>query len=83
MDNPIKEIHSRITASTKEVAASDDALKRFIHHIGEVDAKLKAILAKVEDHNNLEPGQVNWGHVGDLAYVNEQLSNIMEFLEIK
>ena len=78
MNNPIKEIHNRVTA-----AKSDEAIQRFIHHIGEVDAKLKAIAARIEDHNKLTPEQVNWGHVGDLAYVNEQLSNLMEFLDIK
>ena len=80
----LKEIHSRITASTKEVAAQESAVVSiFLQHSKEVDSKLLALQTHLAKYNKMETTDVNWGHVGDLAHLNEQLEGILEFFNIQ
>ena len=77
----LKEIHSRITASTKEVAAQESAVVSiFLQHSKEVDSKLLALQTHLAKYNKMETTDVNWGHVGDLGYVNAQLAEVIAFL---
>jgi len=42
---------------------------------------LAAIAEAIEDHQDNTPyDRVDWGHVGDLGYVNAQLSEALAFL---
>jgi hypothetical protein len=43
-----------------------DALAAFIDRKAEVDRLLRALLTHSDEHLNLAPEEVHWGHVGEL-----------------
>ena len=56
------------------------ALKAFIEHNEKINALLKRISAHTEDHLGVSPDEVNWGHVGTMAHMGEELQDIADRL---
>ena len=57
-------------------------LDSFISERGIALEILNKITAHITHHCNISPEDINYSHDGSIHYVNEQLSNIMEFLGI-
>ena len=62
-----------MTANTREIA-----LDAFIDRKAEIDEMLARIQGLSDDHFNVHPDDVHWGHVGDLAHYTEQLRRITD-----
>jgi hypothetical protein len=54
---------------------------RYEVNFDEIKAKLKILEIKLKDHQiQFEKKGSNWGFVGDLSYINEELDNLVKFL---
>ena len=65
----------------KEFASASE---RFDFHYSEIIDKINLIQSEILDYKDKflkEPN--NWGYTGSMAYVNENLDNILEHLNIK
>lgn len=58
------------------------ALDAYVVAIHELSEKLTTLTQYAENHGNVNPDDVNWGHVGSLGHVNEELNDLMNFLGI-
>ncbi|MBX9945096.1 MAG: hypothetical protein K2Y40_13510 [Reyranella sp.] len=54
------------------------ALDAYIAHKAEIDTMLARLKALSDDHFNVGPDQVDWGHVGTLAHYAELLKRITD-----
>jgi hypothetical protein len=54
------------------------ALDAFIARKAEIDAMLARLQALSEDHFEVHPDEVHWGHVGTLAHYAELLKRITD-----
>jgi hypothetical protein len=63
----------RATATT-----NDKALAAFIAAKTEIDARLERLKAHSDEHFNLQPDEIHWGHVGDLQRYAELLRRITD-----
>ena len=43
----------------------------------EIDAAVEKIRAASENHFDLSPDEINWGHVGDLNHYRELLARVV------
>jgi hypothetical protein len=62
-----------MTTDTRETT-----LGAFMRRKAEIDELLARIQGLSDDHFNVPPDEVNWGHVGDLAHYAEQLRRITD-----
>lgn len=58
----------------------DAALQKFLAKKGEIDTMLARLQALSDDHFNVDPEAVNWGHVGSISSVANDLQKITDFL---
>jgi len=58
------------------MATNQTALDAFIARKAEIDEMLVRIQGLSDDHFNVHPNDVHWGHVGDLAHYAEHLREI-------
>jgi hypothetical protein len=56
------------------------ALERFVANKAKIDALLARIQGMSDDHFEVHPDLVHYGHVGDLANVAEKLQDISDSL---
>ena len=64
---------------TRPIAPSnDEALAAFIGKKLEIDAMLDRLRALSDDHFNVSPDDVDWGHVGDLGHYAELLQRLTD-----
>ena len=54
------------------------ALDAYIARKAEIDTMLARLTALSDDHFNVAPDEVNWGHVGTLAHSAELLKRITD-----
>jgi hypothetical protein len=54
------------------------ALDAFIAKKAEIDAMLARLRDLSDDHFDVSPDEVNWGHVGTLGHYAEQLKRITD-----
>ena len=54
------------------------ALDAYIAKKTEIDTMLARLTALSDDHFNVAPDEVNWGHVGTLAHYAELLKRITD-----
>ena len=54
------------------------ALDAYIARKAEIDTMLAHLKALSDDHFNVGPDEVNWGHVGTLAHFAELLKRITD-----
>lgn len=52
------------------------ALDAFLSEKVRIDAALARLTALSDEHFNLEPDEIHWGHVGTLRRYREQLENV-------
>lgn len=57
---------------------NDQALNAFIKRKAEIDAALARLQALSDDHFDVHPDEVHWGHVGTLAHYAELLTRITD-----
>ncbi|SHF40208.1 hypothetical protein SAMN05444279_1373 [Ruegeria intermedia] len=57
----------------------DAALGAFVSRKAEIDEMLARLQALSDDHFNVSPDEVNWGHVGSLGHIAERLRDICAF----
>ena len=56
------------------------AIDVFIARKAEIDTMLKRLQAFSDNHFDTAPDEVNWGDVGSLGHVAEQLKEITDFV---
>ena len=54
------------------------ALDAYIARKTEIDTMLARLKALSDDHFNVAPDEINWGHVGTLAHYAELLKRITD-----
>jgi hypothetical protein len=59
--------------------SNEKALDRFLAIVGEIRTTLEAIREAADDHFDLTPDDIHWGHVGD---VQRTLSGLKEILAV-
>ena len=57
---------------------NSQALDAFIAKKAEIDEMLARLQTLSEEHFNVHPDEIHWGHVGDLGYYAEQLRGITD-----
>jgi len=57
---------------------SQTALDAFMARKAEIDAQLARLQALSDEHFNLSPDSIHWGHVGDLTRYAELLRQITD-----
>lgn len=69
-------------AKERNLASRDSSLKQYEEKQAEIKKLLKQIQAGLEKHDRKASGEGghNWGHVGDLNYIEEQLTEARDFL---
>ena len=60
------------------MTTNQTALDAFIARKAEIDEMLARIQGLSDDHFNVLPDDVHWGHVGDLAHYVKQLRRITD-----
>jgi hypothetical protein len=63
-----------MTSRTKNAQALDTFIARKL----EIDAMLARLSALSDEHFDVQPDEVNWGHVGTLAHYAELLKRITD-----
>jgi len=59
---------------------NEKALAQFISNTEQARELLTTIQAELDDHMNVDPENVHWGHVGDSEHVLESLRDIARFM---
>ncbi len=58
--------------------SNDDALAAFVARKAEIDAMLTRIQTLSDDHFDVAPDEIDWGHVGTLGYYAELLKRVTD-----
>lgn len=69
---------NRTEAETATAAAKASALASFTLNKARIDTMLARLEALSDDHFNVGPDEINWGHVGTLAHYAELLKRITD-----
>lgn len=64
------------------MSLNNDPQGAFIGNVAEALRRAKAIVSFLEDHMEVAPEEVHWGHVGSAGKAREDLEVITSFLEI-
>ena len=67
--------------TTSQTGGNEKALDEFIARVGKIDAALETIKVANNDHYDLSPDEVHWGHVGDVGRVLERLEDIIAIIQ--
>lgn len=70
------------TAKEETMSNNDKAISAMIRNVATAKETLKKIQEHLEDHMNVAPENVNWGHAGDSSHIAAQLEEIAEFLDL-
>jgi hypothetical protein len=63
---------------TTETDMRRTALDAYVAEKTEIDTMLARLKALSDDHFNVAPDEINWGHVGTLAHYAELLKRITD-----
>lgn len=58
--------------------STQTALEAFMSRKAEIDAQLARLQALSDEHFNVNPNKVHWGHVGDLGHYADLLKQITD-----
>jgi hypothetical protein len=58
--------------------SNEEALAAFVARKHEIDTMLDRLKALSDDHFNVAPDAVHWGHVGTLGYYAELLQRVTD-----
>ncbi len=61
-----------------QIQTTQTALNAFMARKAEIDAQLARLQALSNEHFNLSPDSIHWGHVGDLTRYAEVLRQITD-----
>ena len=67
-----------MTSPTPKTSNQEKALAAFIARKAEIDAMLARLQSLSNDHFEVHPDEVTWGHVGDLGRYAELLQQITD-----
>ncbi|PRX29946.1 hypothetical protein SAMN05216257_10935 [Meinhardsimonia xiamenensis] len=67
------------TGSANGSRNRSNALAAFIGKKAEIDEMLARLQALSDEHFNVGPDEVNWGHVGSLGHIAERLRELCAF----
>ena len=56
---------------------NEKALDRFLAIVGEIRTATEAIQKSADDHFDLTPDEIHWGHVGDAGRTLEGLKEVL------
>jgi len=59
------------------MTTNEKALARFMDVVGEIQTTLEAIDEAADDHFDLTPDEIHWGHVGDVQRTLDGLKHIL------
>ena len=76
-------IHYIALDDATEPRGNDEALGAFVSKLAEIGEALTALQQAADDHFGADPDHVSWGHVGDLGWILEQLTEVREFASRK
>jgi len=63
---------------TTKTRNNDKALAAFLTRKAEIDTMLARLQALSDEHFHASPGEINWGHAGDLADISKNLREITD-----
>ncbi len=67
------------TREQKNRKNREAALAAFVSRKAEIDEMLVRLQPLSDDHFNVGPDEVNWGHVGSLGHIAERLRELCAF----
>lgn len=67
----------------KNTDVNEKALNEFIGTVAALEEKLDALKAHIENHMDVAPEEVNWGHVGSTKHLLTLLKEASEFAGIE
>ena len=67
----------------KNAGVNEKALDEFIGTMAALEEKLDALKAHVENHMDVAPEEVNWGHVGSAKHLLQLIKEVSEFAGIE
>ena len=67
----------------KNVNGNEKALNAFVGTMAVLEEKLDALKAHIENHMDVAPEEVNWGHVGSAKHLLTLLKEASEFAGIE
>ena len=67
----------------KNTGVNEKALDEFIGTVAAIEEKLDALTAHIENHMDVAPEEVNWGHVGSAKHLLQLIKEASEFAEIE
>ena len=67
-----------MTSPTAKTSNQEKALAAFVAKKAEIDAMLARLQALSDDHFEVHPDEVTWGHVGDLGRYADLLGQITD-----
>ena len=59
-------------------AAAKTALEAFMSHKAKIDFMLARLATLSDEHFEVDPDEVDWGHVGTLAHYAESLKRVTD-----
>ena len=71
-------IEALMRSPTTETDMRRTALDAYIARKAEIDTMLARLKALSDDHFNVDPDDIDWGHVGTLTYYAELLKRITD-----
>lgn len=76
-----KELASLLNLNAKNLSLAEDAKTRYKKNQTEIAKKIKTLQDKLKKHAaQFEKDNKNWGYVGDVGYINEQLDALQGFI---
>lgn len=64
------------------MADRQTALDTYVARVESIRRQAQALLDAAGDHFGAAPDDVTWAHVGSLGHANEQLKEVLAFLNI-
>ena len=67
----------------KNTGVNEKAQDEFIGTVAVLEEKLDALKAHIENHMDVAPEEVNWGHVGSAKHLLQLIKEASEFAGIE
>ena len=67
----------------KNTGANEKALDEFIATVAAIEEKLDALKAHIDNHMDVAPEEVKWGHVGSAKHLLQLIEEASEFAGIE
>ncbi|CAM5790416.1 hypothetical protein CCAE64S_02582 [Castellaniella caeni] len=60
---------------------NSQAQNEFVALVGEIQALITRLQGAIDNHFDLNPEDIHWGHVGDLGRVTQTLDDLLATIE--